>query len=177
MEVDDREKELELYRRRHLHFYYVGATAKKNDPHFKALMHPAGLFRRKIFRHAGEPWVGNNIPLKAILVRAMQQWKSFGSSPDEASESDLQKLMAVSETEAETVVEAATRQEEADAQMDILRNVIGIGIDGWVAHEGYNDAVARASEMKEQALAYAENEVERVLTLRHWPFDDHDEAE
>ena len=29
---EDREKELELYRRRHLHFYYVGATAKKVRP-------------------------------------------------------------------------------------------------------------------------------------------------
>lgn len=177
MEEEDRDKELDFYRRRHLHFYYVGATAKKNDPHFKAWMHPAGLFRRKIFQHAGEPWEGNNIPLKAILIRAMQQWKSLSSSAYDASEGDLQGIMSISEAEADAAVEAAMRQEEADAQMDILRNVIGIGVDGWVSHEGYNDAVARASEMKEQALAYAENEVERVLTLQHWPFDDHDEGE
>lgn len=46
---EDREQELELHRRRHPHFYYVGATARKNDQNFQALMHPAGLFCKKIF--------------------------------------------------------------------------------------------------------------------------------
>ena len=73
LDEEDRAKELELYRRHHVHCYYVGATAKHNDRHFKALMHPAGLFRRKIFQHAGEPWEGNNVPLRADLVRVMQQ--------------------------------------------------------------------------------------------------------
>jgi len=79
--------------------------------------------------------------------------------------------------EADAVLEAAMKQDEADGQMEILRNVIGIGSDGWVAHDSYHDAVAKAAEMKEQAIAYAENETERELTVRHWPFDDHDEAE
>jgi hypothetical protein len=69
------------------------------------------------------------------------------------------------------------KQEEADSQMEILRNVIGIGVDGWVTHEGYENTVARAAEVKEQAIACAEDEVERELTVRHWPFDDHDEVE
>jgi hypothetical protein len=73
LDKEDRRKELELYRRRHLHFYYVGATAKNNELHFQALMHRAGLFRRKILQHAGEPWEGNNVPLKADLVRVKQE--------------------------------------------------------------------------------------------------------
>ena len=55
LEEEDREREFELYRRRHVHFHYVDATAKHDDRHFKTLMHPAGLFRRKIFQHADEP--------------------------------------------------------------------------------------------------------------------------
>jgi hypothetical protein len=177
LDAEDREKELELYRRRHVHFYYVGATAKHNDRHFKALMHPAGLFRRKIFQHAGEPWEGNNVPLKADLVRVMQQWDSLDSGTDNLDENYARCPIAIDAPEADAVLDAAMKQEEADSQMDILRNVIGIGSDGWVAHEGYADAVARASEMKEQAIAYAEDESEQELTIRHWPFDDHDETE
>lgn len=177
LDEDDRGKELELYRRRHLHFYYVGATAKKNDQHFQALMHPAGLFRRKIFQHAGEPWEGNNIPLKADLVRVMQEWQSLKSSTEQIGGSHPQCPISIDESEAGAVIDAAMKQEEADSQMNILRNVIGISVDGWVTHEGYDDAVARAAEMKEQAISYAENEHERGLTVRHWPFDDHDEAE
>lgn len=176
LDEEDREKELELYRRRHLHFYYVGATAKKNDKHFQALMHPAGLFRRRIFQHAGEPWEGNNIPLKADLVRVMQEGKSLDNSSRIISESHSQCSIPADGPEADAVLNAAIKQEEADSQMEILRNVIGISADGWVTHEGYDDAVARVSEMKEQAIAFAENELERDLTVRHWPFDDHDET-
>lgn len=177
LDAEDCEKELELYRRRHVHFYYVGATAKHNDRHFKALMHPAGLFRRKIFQHAGEPWEGNNVPLKADLVRVMQQWDSLDSGTDSLDENSARCPIAIDAPEADAVLDAAMKQEEADSQMDILRNVIGIGSDGWVAHEGYHDAVARAAKMKEQAIAYADDENERELTIRHWPFDDHDEME
>lgn len=177
LDEEDREKELELYRRPHLHFYYVGATAKKNDRHFQALMHPVGLFRRKIFQHAGEPWEGNNIPLKANLVRMQQQWDSLELDTTKISVGQPKCPLSVDEAEADTILDAAVKQEEADSQMEILRNVIGISTDGWVTHEMYNDAVARASEMKEEAIAYAETELERDLTIRHWPFDDHDEPE
>jgi hypothetical protein len=62
------------------------------------------------------------------------------------------------------------KQEQADSQMDILRDVIGVGSDGWVAHKRYADALARASEMEEQAIAYAEDENERGFSVRQWPF-------
>jgi hypothetical protein len=71
------------------------------------------------------------------------------------------------DSEAGATIDAAMKQEEADAQFEILRNFIGISVDAWVTHEGYNNAVAQAAEMKEQAIAYAENEAERDLTVRH----------
>ncbi|GAB7324310.1 hypothetical protein MBLNU13_g08275t1 [Cladosporium sp. NU13] len=158
----DREKEFELYRRRHVHFYYVGATAKHNDRHVQALMHPAGLFRRKIYQLASEPWEGNNIPLKA----------------DCDAMAHAQCPISIDGSEAYAVLETAVKQEESDRQVGILRSVIGFGSDEWVAYEGYHDAVVRASEMKEQTIGYAEDENERELTMRHcWPFDDHDETE
>lgn len=81
------------------------------------------------------------------------------------------------DSEAGATIDAAMKQEEADFHFEILRNFSGISVDGWVTHDGYNNAVAQPAEMKEQAVAYAENEAERDMMVRHWPFDDNDEAE
>ena len=142
-------------------------------------MHPAGLFRRKISQHAGEPWEGNNVPLKAELVRVTQEWRSLESTAQSiaGSHSKCPCPVTFDDSEAGAAIDAAMKQEEANAQMEILRIFVGISVGGWVRHEGYDDAVVQAAEMKEQAIAYAENEAERDLTVRHWPFDDHDEAE
>lgn len=108
----------------------------------------------------------------------MQRWDSFDLDTGSGEEkTHAQCPITIEGPEADAALDAATKQEEADSQMDVLRNVIGIGSDGWVLHDGYHDAVARASEMREQAIGYAEDENERELTVRHWPFDDHDETE
>lgn len=130
-------------------------------------MHPAGLFRRRIFQHAGEPWEGNNIPLKADLVRVTQEWRTLGSTAQNIAKSYSECPITIGESKAGAAINAAMKQENADAQMEILRNVIGISVNRWVTHEGYDNAVAQAAEMKEQAIAFAENEAERDLTARH----------
>jgi hypothetical protein len=96
----------------------------------------------------------------------MQEWQSLKSSTKHVDGSHSQCPITIDKSEADAVIEAAMKQEEADSQLEILRNIIGIGVDGWVTHEGYDDAVARAAEMKEQAVAFAENETERDLTIR-----------
>jgi hypothetical protein len=61
--------------------------------------------------------------------------------------------------------------------MEILRGAIGIGVDGWVSHEGFEDARRKAAGLRVEALKCAENDLERELIVRHWPFEDHDENE
>lgn len=173
MDDDDREKELELYRRRHLHFYYLGATAKNNGSHFQALMDQGGLLRRKLFQHAGEPWEGNNIPLKADLIRMTQHWSELVPQGIDGSPCPIR----FDNGEIGETLQGMAKQEEADSQIEILRNALGISVDGWVSHEGYQDAVAQAAEMKLQAIEYAESDLEREMTVKHWPFGDYDEKE
>lgn len=131
LEEEDRKKEFELYRLRHVHFHYVDATAKHNDRHFNTLTHPAGLLRRKIFQHADEPCEGNNFPLKADLMRAVQQWDSFDLGTESGDARTHEECpITIEGLEADAAPDAAMKQGEADSQMDILRNVIGIGSDG-----------------------------------------------
>lgn len=140
-------------------------------------MHKGGLFRRKIFEHAGEPWEGNNIPLKADLIRLMQHWSELGSHTNESDKRPRPCPISFEECEIDETLEAAMKQEQADNELEILRNAICTNTDGWVSYDGYEQAVAQVAEMKDMAIGYAENDFEREMTVRHWPFDDHDEKE
>jgi hypothetical protein len=176
LDEEEREQELELYQRRHTHFYYMGATSSKNKPHFKALMEDAGLLRRKLYQHADEPWEGNNIPLKADLAILTQHWEDLFPKV-EPNGNDCPCPISFTDAEMSEILDGITKQEQADRQMEILRGIIGIGADGWVSNEGFEDAARKAAEMRVEALKCANTALERELTIRHWPFDDHDEKE
>ena len=55
MDEDDRLAELEQYRRRHLHFFYLALTQRFNDLHWRAIKQRTNLLKRKVFTHAGDP--------------------------------------------------------------------------------------------------------------------------
>ncbi|KAK4544251.1 hypothetical protein LTR36_004461 [Oleoguttula mirabilis] len=176
MNEDDRGFALEQFRRRQLHFYYLAATATMNKSHLHACMYESGLFRRKIFDHAGEPWEGNNIPLKADLVRLAQHWPQL-VNPDVSAERRPVCPIAFTEEEIKECLSIAEQQDAADTTLENLRGFIGISTDGWVSNDRYDHAVAQAALMKERVMEYAENDFEREMTEAHWPFDDHDEKE
>lgn len=172
MDDDDREQELEQYRRRHVHFYYTSATAQKNERHFDALMDEGGLFRRKIYEHAAEPWEGNSIPLKADLIRLKRHWPQIVTPQNGRLP---QCPLTSEEQDSETVLQGALKQEEVDNQMQILRDVVGVGSDGWVSKDDYDKAMAEAARLKAQAIENADDDFERETVMRYWPFDDFDE--
>jgi hypothetical protein len=58
----------EEFRRRHVHFSYLGFTQRFNQQHWRALEEEADFLRRRIFDHAGEPWEGVNTALQYDLV-------------------------------------------------------------------------------------------------------------
>ncbi|GAB1741813.1 hypothetical protein NU219Hw_g7220t1 [Hortaea werneckii] len=171
----DRLKDIELYRRRHAHYYYVGATITKFNPHYKAMSHDRGLFRKKLYQHAVGPWEGNSIPLKADLVMLSRNWSELTKGSIEGEKENESCPISFQQQEAEQIMDKMLEQEDIDKRMDIIRDAIGISTDGWVSCERYDDAVAAAKDMKAQALSYAENEWEREMTDQHWPFDDFDE--
>lgn len=51
-------KEMELYRRRLVHYLYVKNTEEYNKLHYAALTEYMGMFRPCLFSHASEPWEG-----------------------------------------------------------------------------------------------------------------------
>ncbi|GIZ47268.1 hypothetical protein CKM354_001036500 [Cercospora kikuchii] len=165
LDEDDRQKDLELYRRQHTHFYYVGATATILNSHYRAMANDKGLFRKRLYQHAVEPWEGNSLPSKADLVMLANEWATFATTS--GSEIDHKQEISTcpinfEEQDAEETIGKMIEQEDINRKMQILRDVIEISTDGWASHERYDDAAAEANHMKE-------------MTDQHWPFDDFEE--
>jgi hypothetical protein len=162
--------EMELYRRRLVHYHYVKNTEKYNELHYAALTDPMGVLRRRLFCHASDPWEGETLALKVALIQATENWKKltggglpcpFVFDPDDVRET--MKLDA--------------EQKEADESLEACRDVIGFGPEGWVPAEHYEEAMALSKKLKEDGLAAAESEEERAQVAAHWPLDDMDEEE
>ncbi|KAI7531858.1 hypothetical protein KC331_g13880 [Hortaea werneckii] len=158
LDEDDRLKDIELYRRRHTHYYYVGATITKLNSHYKAMSHDRGLLRKKFYQHAVAPWEGNSIPLKADLVMLSRNWSELTKGSIEGEKENESCPISFQQQDADETMDKMLEQEDIDKKMGIIRDAIGMSTDGWVSSERYNDVVAAANDMKAQALGYAENE-------------------
>lgn len=165
------EEALEQYRRRQLHYYYFVATYKFNKPHYDALLLDSTMAKQKLQQFASAPWEGDNISLKAELIRAVQNWpvlakRKSGEIPPCPIE--------FSDAEVEECLRLEAEQTHLDAQMEKIRERIGIGSDGWTWTERYEDALEENEHVKAEALKGAEDDLKKEI-LENWPWDDHDE--
>src|SRR4051812_42129305 len=170
MTDDEKERETETYRRRQLHFFYLGFTSHNNPLHFDAISSSSLILRNKLYENAGRPWEGDNISLKADLIRCAAQWANVSSR---CSSDCLECPLSYSLTEVEQWLELDAKQNAADALSQRLRELVGVNIDGWVSQEGYEDAVGSAATIKAQMLAATETDEEKREVEENWPFHDH----
>lgn len=170
MDEAQQESEVESYRRRLLHYYYVETTKTYNIIHYVRMTDPAGVLRRRLFSYARAPWEGETLELKVALIQATENWETLSGGglpcpivfdPDDIRET--MKLDAV--------------QREMDEYLEVWRDKIGVGQEDWVPAEYYEEAKARSEQMKELGLAAEEDENMRAQVAAHWPFDDMDEAD
>jgi len=167
-----------LLRRRQLHYYYIAKTPELNPIHYDALAHDFSVVRRKLFDHASEPWEGDNVTLKADLIYLTENWSRI-TAPQSSAKGDSKIPCPISFTEDEVTeckrLHAA--HAEADEQLQACRDVAGIGPEGWVPLEQYEETRQRERKLKAAALEAAESDEERARLEEHWIFDDIDEEE
>jgi hypothetical protein len=170
LDENQQSEEMELYRRRLVHYYYVKSTEKYNKLHYAALADPIGLFRRRLFHHASDPWEGETLALKVALIDATQNWETLagGGAPCP---------VVFDPDDVHQTRELDKEQREVDEALEECRAVIGHGPEGWVPVEYYEEAMARSKQLKEDGLAAAESEADRAQVEAHWPFDDMDELD
>ncbi|EUC48494.1 hypothetical protein COCMIDRAFT_87131 [Bipolaris oryzae ATCC 44560] len=171
-------QETELLRRRQLHYFYVAATASLNPTHYDALTENFGTLRRKLFEHAGDPWEGDIVTLKNDLVYLTKKWdKVVASKSNTGDETSHLCPIAFSEDEVAECLRLNDAQLEADKSLRNYRDFIGIGIEGWVPVEQYDEIKQREQEFKADVLEAADAEGEGEKIREHWIFDDFDEEE
>ena len=69
------------------------------------------------------------------------------------------------------------KQVEADEQLQVCREGVGVGSEGWVPMEMYDEAKERERNLKTDAIEAAESEEGREKLIDHWIFGDEDEGE
>ncbi|KAG2339052.1 hypothetical protein BDR05DRAFT_992242 [Suillus weaverae] len=170
MDETQQSGEMELYRRRLVHYHYVKNTEEYNELHYATLTDSMGVLRCRLFCHASDPWEGETLALKVALIQATKNWRKLtGGGPPCPVVFDPDDVRETMKLDAE--------QKEADESLEACRDVIGFGPEGWVPAEHYEEAMGLTKKLKEDVLAAAESEEERAQIAAHWPLDDMDEEE
>lgn len=176
MDEEEKAEAEESFRRRHVHFFYLGFTQRMNQPHWHALEQEFGLLKRRICDHAGSPWEGLNTPLQVALAQVVQNWpKLVTPGPDGATpscpisfgEQEMQKWNQLDES-----------LRDVDGQMERINRILDVASDGGTTHDLYEAAKEKASLIRDEGLeSVSDDPWLRELTEKHWPFDDSNEDE
>jgi len=176
--MDDEEQAYaqEQFRRRHVHFFYLGFTQKVNEPHWDAIELETGMLRRRIFDDAGSPWEGLNTPLQVDIAHVMQNWDNIACADSDGSVPPCPIELSEEDIERRITVDDALR--EVDSNLEGATNIIGVSSDGWISNELYEEAKEKAKWVKEEGLeSVADDPWLKEMTEKHWPFDDFNEEE
>jgi hypothetical protein len=168
-------KQVLVLRKRQLHYNYVKETMRLSPSHDKALVNYPCIMRRKLFRHASEPWDGDSVALETDLVELTKQWPRLVSSTPDSSQSKCPIVFCTQE--ASETLRLAAAMEAADGQFQSCLEIVGVGPEGWVPAEQYAEARQREERLKADTLEDAESEEERRQMDEHWIFSDFDETE
>jgi hypothetical protein len=176
MDESERSQALEVHRKRHVHFFYLGFTQKFNERHWSALSDEADILRRRIFDHASEPWEGLNTPLQYDLVQIAEHWGKIAHADDDGHVPACP--LSYTPEEAERINKLDDLHREADGDMERVNELLGIASDGWTLNERFEIVQNNAAEIKGNALASVDDDpwLDEMIE-RHWPFDDFDEDE
>jgi hypothetical protein len=176
MDEDEKASAQEQFRRRHIHFFYLGFTQRMNEPHWHALELSTGLLKRRIFNSAGSPWEGLNTTLQMNIVRVSQNWSKIASAKSDGTVPACPIVLSEQEAQQRVALDKSLR--EVDSEMERINEVLGIASDGWTPHERFESSKERAALIKEEGLlAVSDDPWLQGMSERHWPFDDCDEDE
>ena len=166
LELEEQHQQAELFRKRQLHYLYVKTTAKMNPEHYDALAYNYSTLQRRLYHYASDPWEGDNVTLKSSLINLSKNWTQV---------TDGNKTpcpLVYPDAESHECLKLAHAQAEADEQFKLCQELIGVGNEGWVPVDYYEEAKARERTLKKDAIAAAETAEERRRIEENWIFDD-----
>lgn len=133
------------------------------------------MFKQRLFEHASSPWEGDNVTLKADLIEATKRWSKVAVPAADGTVAPCP--ISYSEEEVAECLRLYGKVTEIDGQQEKMRECLGVGHDGWVPSERYEESRALNAKTKALALEFAESDFKKQMLDRYWPFDDQDEDE
>ena len=172
---EEQDWEMEVLRRRLVHYHYNLSTATYNRIHHNGLVYPSNAFRRRSFNHSIAAWEGETIKLLYALIEMVFGWASLAKDGTPCPVAFTEDETAA----AERLYQALQNAEKGER---MLRDHVGYGGDTWVPVAHYEKAKEMGQEMKRRTLkACAEDEdaTEEAYTVieANWPLDDMDKDE
>ncbi|DAA78686.1 TPA_exp: Uncharacterized protein A8136_2471 [Trichophyton benhamiae CBS 112371] len=174
LSAEEREHADELHRQRMLFWLYMVFNGRDNKPHLTALRYPLLMPRQHLVDRAGRQWTGNFITLKGAILRVVSNWhiilgKRAGriECPVNFTKEEDEEFYAIEEQWFQFNI----LTEHLRSKLDHLSE------DGWVRNESYDKVVALNKEFKEEWLARGEDDDDRFLVEKGWPFQDHEEVD
>lgn len=120
LDETQRNKEMEFYRPRLVHYHYVKNTEQYNELHYAALTESMGMFRRRLFNHASEPWEGESLALKVALIQATSNWKTL-------TEGDTPCPVVFDPDDIRKTLYLDAEQRDLEETLELCQDVIGHG--------------------------------------------------
>ena len=165
--------EMELLRRRLVHYYYNLSTATYNRVHHMGLVYWLGAFCRRIFNHATAVWEGETIELLTALIEMEFAWAIFAKNGTPCPVVFTEGEIAAAEKLYQVLV-------NADKSERMLRDQVGYGGETWVPIAHYEKAKELGQKIKQMTLEVAAEDEETkegtyAAIEAHWPLDDMDE--
>ncbi|KFY43429.1 hypothetical protein V494_01999 [Pseudogymnoascus sp. VKM F-4513 (FW-928)] len=164
----------ELHRRRMLFYLYMIFNGKDNKDHFAAMRTPLLAQRKHLIERAGMQWTGNTVTLQGALVRVIDGWGLLALE----GHGNVECPVSFGAEEAEAFYELEKNWFNANILVEHWREVLGgMSGEGWVRNEVFDEAVERNRALKKEWYDMGEDDGDRALVERSWPFDDREEVE
>ncbi|TAQ88177.1 hypothetical protein B7494_g3491 [Chlorociboria aeruginascens] len=150
------------------HKYYIAETKSRNPTHWAALQLEYANMRREPIRLVMNVWEDRDVFfLRRSLLAIVEQWQNLcpgcGACPISFNEEEL-ALHAAEEESMSNVGEI----------LRLFRESWGLPPNGMVAPADFDKVRAAVAELKESFLENADNNTERELFAKLWPYQNMD---
>lgn len=151
-----------------IHKYYLGTTHNQNQRHWVALQLKDDL-RTQPAHIVPNIWEESNVfYLRRALLRIVGAWEDLcldrGPCPVTFTDEELAQH-----------AQEAENMEAVSGVLTLFRDRWGLPPDGSVESAGYEEVKAELSQMREAFIEAADNEEDKFLAEKLWPYQDTDE--
>ncbi|EZF79840.1 hypothetical protein H110_08353 [Trichophyton rubrum MR1448] len=162
----------ELYRRRTLFYIYMAFNGGLNKKHLSGMKDPRVLLSQHLVECAEKQWSGDVFGLKGALIRIYENWHLFNAHLSEP----LPCPISFTQSEIDAYYEQEPTWFEMNGLFEYWKSELGgLGDDGWVRTEAYEDTEKKSIKLKQVLLEGSDTPEEERCVQEQWPFQDHEE--